>query len=108
MEEKITVDQRISVLDLALQDTFGIWLATHRALIMEWEDVKKAIQCRFQSGDQLKNETHIDFQDEKLFNGKFDPKVHIEHCLKQWRVAKVPSHLWVHVFLHSLGLIPKA
>jgi hypothetical protein len=43
MEEKITTDQRIFVLDLALQDTPARWWATHKALIMEWEDAKQAI-----------------------------------------------------------------
>jgi hypothetical protein len=43
MEEKIVTDQRIFVLDLALQDTPARWWATHKALIMEWEDVKQAI-----------------------------------------------------------------
>jgi hypothetical protein len=34
--------------------------------------------------------------------------MHIEHFLKQWRVVEVPSHLWVQVFFHSLGPIPRA
>jgi hypothetical protein len=53
MEEKIMTDQRISFLDLAFQDIPAIWWATHINLIMEWEDGKKAIRCRFQSRDQL-------------------------------------------------------
>jgi hypothetical protein len=56
----------------------------------------------------MEEETNIDFQDVQLFNGRSDPKVHIEHCLKQWRVAEVPSHLWIQLFLHSLGPIPKS
>jgi hypothetical protein len=43
MEEKIVMDQRIFVLDLALQDTPARWWATHKASIMEWEDAKQAI-----------------------------------------------------------------
>jgi hypothetical protein len=56
----------------------------------------------------MKEEMNIDFQDAQLFDGRFDPKVHIEHFLKQWRVAKVPPHLWVQLFLHSLGPILKS
>jgi hypothetical protein len=51
---------------------------------------------------------NIYFQDVQLFKGQSDPRVHIEHCLKQWRVAEVPSHLWVHIFFHLLGPTPKA
>jgi len=50
----------------------------------------------------------IYFQYVQLFDGRSNPKMHIEHSLKQWRVAEVPSHLWVQVFFHSLGPIPKA
>jgi hypothetical protein len=56
----------------------------------------------------MKEEMHIDLQYAQLFDGWSDPKVHIEHCLKQWQFAKVPSHLCVQVFLHFLGLIPKS
>jgi hypothetical protein len=34
MEEKIGVDQRLLVIDLALQDNPARWWATHRALIV--------------------------------------------------------------------------
>jgi hypothetical protein len=108
MEEKIVVDQRILVFDIALQDTPTRKWATHRALIMEWEDAKQAIRCRFQSRDQLKEEMNIDFQDVQLFDGRFDPKVYIEHCLKHCQIVEVPSHLWVQVFIHSLGPVPKS
>jgi hypothetical protein len=43
MEEKIVEEQRIFVLDLALQDTPARWWATHKASIIEWEDAKQAI-----------------------------------------------------------------
>jgi hypothetical protein len=43
MEENIAEDQRISVLDLALQDTPARWWTSHKALIKNWEDVKQAI-----------------------------------------------------------------
>jgi hypothetical protein len=42
MEEKIDGSKDL-VLDLALQDTPTRWWATHKALIMEWEDTKQAI-----------------------------------------------------------------
>jgi hypothetical protein len=63
MEEKLVMDQRIFVFYLALRDTPAIWWATHKALIMEWEDAKEAILCRFQRRDQLKGEMNIYLQD---------------------------------------------
>jgi len=56
----------------------------------------------------LKDDMSMDFQGTQLFDGKYDPKVHVEHCLKQWRFAEVPCWLWVHLFFHSLGPIPKS
>jgi hypothetical protein len=91
-----------------LQDTLSQWWATHKALITEWEEAKQTIRCRFQSRDQLEEEMNIDFQDVQLFDGSSDPRVHIEHCLEQWRVAEVPSQLWIQLFLYLLGPIPKA
>jgi hypothetical protein len=49
MEEKVVEDQRISVLDLSLQDTPARWWANHKALLKNWGDVKKAIKYRFQN-----------------------------------------------------------
>jgi hypothetical protein len=48
MEEKVVEDQRISVLDLSLQDTPSRWWANHKALVENWDDVKQAIKYRFQ------------------------------------------------------------
>jgi hypothetical protein len=81
MEEEIMTYQRIFFLDVALKDTPTRWWATHKSLITEWEDEKQAIQCRFQTRDQLKEEMNIYFQYAQLFDGWSNPKVHIEHCL---------------------------
>jgi hypothetical protein len=43
MEENIAEDQRIVVLDLALEDTPARWWASHKEIIRNWEDVKHAI-----------------------------------------------------------------
>ena len=49
----------------------------------------------------------MDFQVVQLFDGQSDPKTHIKQCVGQWKIAEVPSHLWVQVFPHSLGPILK-
>jgi hypothetical protein len=53
MEEKVVEDQRISVLDLSLEDTPSIWWANHKALVENWDDVKKDIKYQFQDKEQL-------------------------------------------------------
>jgi hypothetical protein len=108
MEEKVVEDQRISVLDLSLQDTPARWWANHKVLLRNWDDVNQAIKYRFQDKEQLESEMQTDFQVAQLFNGESDPKAHIEHCVTQWQVAEIPSRFWVQVFPHSLGPIPKA
>jgi hypothetical protein len=49
MEEKVVEDQRISILDIALQDTHARWWANHKALLRYWDDVKQDIKYRFQN-----------------------------------------------------------
>jgi hypothetical protein len=87
MEENIVEDQRISVLDVALHDNPARWWTNHKALVENWEDVKQAIQSRFSDKEQLESEMQMDFQVVKLFNGEFDPKEHIEKCVRQWNVV---------------------
>jgi hypothetical protein len=107
MEEKVVEDQRIPILDLSLQDTPTRWWANHKALLRNWDDVKKYIKYRFQDNEHLESEMQTDFQVSQLFNRESDPKAHIEQCVTQWQVAEIPSHFWVQVFPHSLGLILK-
>jgi len=47
MEEKVVEDQRISVLDLGLQDTPTKWWANHKDLLKNLDDVKQVIKYRF-------------------------------------------------------------
>jgi hypothetical protein len=108
MEEKIVEDQRILVLDIALQDTPGRWWTNHKALVENWDNVKQAFRYRFQDKQQLESEMQTNFQVVQLFNGQYDPKAHIEQCVRQWQVVEIPSRLWVQVFPHSLGPILKA
>jgi hypothetical protein len=74
---------------------------------MDWEDTKRAIQYIFLRSDHVTPETNTKFHGAQLFDGKFDPRMHVENCIKQWKVVQVPSRLWVHLFFHSLGVIPK-
>jgi hypothetical protein len=46
---------------------------------------------------------NLDQSDLELFDGILDPREHVGHCIHVWEVAKLPSQLWVHQFIHSLG-----
>ena len=37
-----------------------------------------------------------------------DPRHHLRACEEQWRSTRYPKELWVHRFIHSLDVIPKA
>jgi hypothetical protein len=47
MEENVVEDQRISVLDVAFQNTPSRWWANHKAILRTWDKVKQAIKYRF-------------------------------------------------------------
>jgi hypothetical protein len=77
-------------------------------MIKNWDDVKQDIRYRFQDKEQLKSEMWMDFQVAQLFNGQYNPKTHIEQCVRQWKVVEIPYLLRVQVFPHSLGMILEA
>jgi hypothetical protein len=56
----------------------------------------------------IESEMHKYFQVVQLFDGQYDPKTHIKQCVRQWQVVELPSQLWVQLFPHSLGPIPKS
>jgi hypothetical protein len=108
MEEKVVEDQRISVLDLALQDSPTRWWANQKTLLKIWDDVKQDVKYIFQDKEKFEPEMQMGFQLVQLFNGHSDSKEHIEKCVTQWKVAEIPCRLWVQLFPHSLGPISKA
>jgi hypothetical protein len=81
MEEKVVEDQRFLVLDVAFQDTPARWWANHKDLLRTWDDVNQAIKYRFWNKEQLESEKQIYLQVAQLFNGEYDPRVHIEQCV---------------------------
>jgi hypothetical protein len=107
IDGKFEPEKRISVLDIALKDTQARWWATHRASLLDWEDAKRSIRYRFLRSDQVTTEMNMDFCEAQLFDGQSDPRMHVEKCIKKWKVVQVPYQVWVHLFFHSLGAIPK-
>ena len=39
------------------------------------------------------------------FDGKIDPKIHTEACIKAWKNKSVDE--WAHLFVHTMDTIPK-
>ena len=39
------------------------------------------------------------------YDGKIDPKIHVETCVKAWQHRDVDE--WVHLFIHTLDTTPK-
>ena len=39
------------------------------------------------------------------YDGQNDPRIHVEACIEAWKQRSVDE--WVHIFIHTLGLIPK-
>jgi len=93
-------EQRISVLDIYLKDTPARWWATYKYSLLYWEDTKRDIRYKFVKRDQVAAETNTYFHDAQLFNGKSDPIMHVENCIKQWKVVQIPSQIRVQFFSH--------
>jgi hypothetical protein len=113
MEGKVVAEQRISTLDLALKSSPTRWWDTHKETLSSWDEVKLSIQHHFlplmqvqQLGQDWKKKSQM--LSLEIYDGQSNPVAHIEHCLKVWKVAQLPSYLWTHQFFHSLGTIPKA
>jgi hypothetical protein len=81
MEENVREDQRISVLDIALQNTLARWWATHKSILRTWDEMKQAIKSRFWNKEHLELGMQMDPHATQLFNGESDPRIHIEWCI---------------------------
>jgi hypothetical protein len=98
-------EKRILVLDVALRSSSARWWATHKGTLSSWDEAKCAIQHHFIPPSQL---TSLNLKQSalELYDGISDPREHVVHCIQVWEVAQLPSQLWVHQFIHSLGQIP--
>jgi hypothetical protein len=113
LEDKVVAEKRIPVLDIALKSSPARWWATHKGALTSWDEVKLTIQYRFYPsiiGQPVSKDQKLKHQmlTLKSYDGSSDPKEHVVHCIKVWKVAQLPSQFWVHQFIHSLGQIPNA
>jgi hypothetical protein len=47
LEDKVEVEQRISVLNIALKSSPARWRATHKEDLISWDEIKLALQYLF-------------------------------------------------------------
>jgi hypothetical protein len=111
LEHKFFLEKIILVLDVALRSYSSRWWATHMGTLYSWDKEKCAIQHRFIPPSQV---THLNHEHEPncqtstlvAYDGFFDPREHVAHCIQVWEVVQLPSQFWVHQFIHSMGKIP--
>lgn len=47
-------------------------------------------------------------QDFDKYRGNYDPQQHLKNCKDRLKQEGVPKDLWVHGFIHTLGMFLKA
>ena len=80
------------------------WWVTHSGTLSSLDKTKNSIQHHFIPPSQL---TLLNLEQLvlELYDGISEPRENVAHCIQVWEVAKLPSQLWVHQFIHSLGQI---
>ena len=72
VEEKVLIEHRVPLMDVALQSTLARWWVNHRNSLPQWEDVAIALRARFQeaSGPQCIEK----------YQGDYDPIENLRNC----------------------------
>ena len=100
VEEKVPIEQRVPLMDVAMQSTSARWWVNHRNSLSKWEDFAIALRARF------KEDAGPQFIEK--YQGDFDPTNHLENCEYNWKKPGYPKSLWMHNFIHSLDTILEA
>lgn len=98
MEEEKHEHQRLQALDISLKGTPMRWWVMHHTQVGTWLQVTKLLCTRF---IVVKYDLSIHFQ------GMEDAKAHLTLCEPWWTKQQVPSKQWVHIFVHTLDIIPR-
>jgi hypothetical protein len=112
MDNKFVTEQRVSSFDIALKSSPARWWDTHKGTPYSWDEVKISIQYRLLLPSQVHQLSKYQkikgwFLDLETYDGLSNPVEHIQHCLRAWKDAQLPSYIWRHNFFHSLGIVPK-
>jgi hypothetical protein len=107
MEGGIAVEHRLSALDLALKYSPSRWWDTHKETLTTWDEVNIAMHHRFLPPTQIPQlgqdrNKNIMLLSLKIYGGKSNLFIHIEHYLQVLKDAKLPYSLWTHHLFHSL------
>ena len=83
-------------LGVALRATPARWWDAHKRNITTWETCHRLLVVRIGEDDGDMN---------YKYDGKNDPRIHVKACIKAWKQRSADE--WVHLFVHTLGNIPK-
>lgn len=94
-EHKVLEDHHFQALELALCATSARWWGTHKDSFDGWWDYMRMMKLRF---------GHANTRMTKKYNGKDDPRYHLETWTKAWGMEPQPK--LVHTILSYLGYNP--
>ena len=72
VEDKVPEEQRVPLMDLALQSTSARWWKNHRNSLSQWDCVANALKERFKEEEGPQNN--------KKYQGNSDPREHLRTC----------------------------
>lgn len=96
VEEEILENHWVQVMDITLNGTHSHWWATHHTNIETWSQVIELLCVWFRIKE---DDLRIQFQRIE------DLKEHLTLYESWWTEWKIPSKEWIHIFVHTLGMI---
>jgi hypothetical protein len=108
LEDKVALEHRISILDIALKFSPARWWAMHKKALNSWYEIKLSLKYRFFLPSQVIQSRKDQELKPQLFtlasyDGSSDPQENVVHCIKVWEVAQLPSQCLVHHFIYLFG-----
>ena len=100
IEKIVPEGQRVPLMDTTLQSTSARWWSNYCNSLTRWDEVAAVIKARFQMEKEPKGKDR--------YQGDASPRTHLKECEVKWRADGYLEELWIHRFIHSLDIIPKA
>jgi len=94
-ESEVLEEHRFQALELALGATPSRWWGTHKEIFAGWKEYRRMMRLRFEYDNTQVTEN---------YSGKDDRCNHLARWTKAWGTEPQPE--WVHIFCHTLDIIP--